>query len=204
MSFLQFYFYFLLTIFLASCATVPPTNTNIPDINEDGIRSEEEILIFSLLQQANASSSPESEFFSFEAAEIYLGMGQERRAFELLTTLNTRQLELKLAAKILLLRAQYLVAYARHQEALNILTIERFDAAPQLPLELQKQLRSMRAQSYKALNNHAAVLRERILLDPILNLEEKNKNHEEIWQNLLAHPIEELRQLAEAEIIYTF
>ena len=84
-------------------------DSEIPDIDADGIRSPEEVLIFSLLQQANNASSPESEFFSLEAARIYIGIGQDRQAFELLTTLNTRQLDLELAAEILLLRAQYLV-----------------------------------------------------------------------------------------------
>jgi outer membrane PBP1 activator LpoA protein len=210
MSFLRISFYFLFTLILASCGTTTPTNTsridnsNIPDINADGVRSIEEALIFSLLQQANESSSPESEFFSLEAARIFIGMGQDRQAFELLTTLNTRQLELELAAEILLLRAQYLVGNARHSEVLNILTIERFDALPQLSIALQKQLRFMRAQSYEAMNMQAVGLRERILVDPLLNTEEKNLNHEQIWQNLLALSVEELRRLAGAEIIYAF
>jgi len=210
MSFLRFSFCFLLAILLASCGTTPSTNTssgdnlNIPDIDADGVRSIEEVLIFSLLQQANESASPELEFFSLEAARIYIGMNQDRRAFELLSTLNTRQLELELAAEILLLRAQYLVENARHSEALNVLTIERFDALPQLSIALQKQLRFMRAQSYEALNTQAAGLRERILLDPLLNANEKELNHEQIWQNLLALSVEELRGLADAEIVYAF
>lgn len=195
---------------LASCGSTPSINTGqignveIPDIDADGIRSPEEILIYNLLQQANESISPESEFFSLEAARTYLGMGQDRQAYELLTTLNTRQLDLDLAAEILLLRAQYLVENARHNEALNVLTIERFDALPQLSIALQKQLRFMRAQSYEALNNQTASLRERILLDPLLSMEEENMNHEQIWQNLLALPVEELRMLAQAEIVYAF
>lgn len=210
MSFLRFSLYILLTILLVACGTAPVNNTGridnteIPDIDEDGIRSDEEILIFSLLQQANASASPEAEFFSLEAARVYIGINQERQAFELLSTLNTRQLELDLAAEILLLRAQYLVNNERHQEALNILTIERFDALPQLSINLQKQLRFMRAQSYEALNNRLAGINERILLDTILNTVEKNQNHESIWQNLLSLPVEELRNLAEGEIIYAY
>ena len=206
----RFSFCILLTILLASCSTTPSSNSGalndneIPDIDADGVRSPEEVLIFSLLQEANNSSSPESEFFSLEAARIYIGIGQSRQAYELLTTLNTRQLDLELAAEILLLRAQYLVENARHSEALNVLTIERFDAIPQLSIALQKQLRNMRAQSYEALNQQAAGLRERILVDPLLNEQEKNLNHEQIWQNLLTLPLEELRRLSANEIVYAF
>ncbi len=179
-------------------------DSEIPDIDADGVRSPEEALIFSLLQEANNSTSPETEFFSLEAARIYIGIGQSRQAYELLTTLNTRQLDLELAAEILLLRAQYLVENARHSEALNVLTIERFDAIPQLSIALQKQLRNMRAQSYEALNQQAAGLRERILVDPLLNEQEKNLNHEQVWQNLLALPLNELRRLSDNEIVYAF
>ncbi len=207
MRFLRFSFYFVLTIIIASCGTITPTNTGLignNDIDTEGVRSIEEALIFSLLQQANESSSPESEFFSLKAARIYINIGQDRQAFELLSTLNTRQLELELATEILLLRAQYLVKNTRYSEVVNILTIERFDALPQLPFTLQKQLRFMRAQSYEAMNMQGAGLRKRILVDPLLNTDEKNLNHEQIWQNLLALPVEELRRRAEAEIIYTF
>lgn len=197
-------------ILLASCSTSPTSNSRavvdseIPDIDADGVRSPEEILIFSLLQQANNSTSPESEFFSLEAAKIYIGIGQDRQAYELLTTLNTRQLELELAAEILILRAQYLIENARHREALNVLTIDRFDSVPQLSIALQKQLRIMRAESYETLNEKAAGLRERILVDPLLSEQEINVNHEKIWQNLLALPLEELRRLSENEIVYAF
>lgn len=210
MKLLRFSFCFLLTILLASCNTAPSLNSGrvndseVPDIDADGIRSAEEILIFSLLQQANNSPSPESEFFSLEAARIYIGIGQDRQAYELLTTLNTRQLNLELAADILLLRAQYLVENARYREALNVLTIERFDAIPQLSIAPQKQLRNMRAQSYEALNQQAAGLRERILVDPLLNQQEKSLNHDQIWQNLLALPLDELRRLSANEIVYAF
>lgn len=209
MKFLQFSLCLILTILLASCGTSPLQNSGtgdieISDIDADGITSPEEALIFSLLQQANNSTSPESEFFSLEAARIYIGIGQGRQAYELLTTLNTRQLDLELAAEILLLRAQYLVENARHREALNVLTIERFDAIPQLSIALQKQLRNMRAQSYEALNQHTAGLRERVLVDPLLSEQEKNLNHEQIWQNLLALPLEDLRRLSENEIVYAF
>lgn len=210
MRFIQFCFCFLVTILLASCSTSPSSiprtviESEIPDIDADGVRSPEEILIFSLLQQANNSTSPELEYFSLEAAKIYIGIGQDRQAYELLTTLNTRQLELGLAAEILILRAQYLIENARHREALNVLTIERFDAIPQLSIALQKQLRIMRAESYEALNENAAGLRERILVDPLLSEQEINVNHEKIWQNLLALPLEELRRLSENEIVYAF
>jgi len=209
MSLLRFCFYILLTVILASCGTSPSgssgsISSEVPDIDEDGIRSIEEEMIFSLLQQANSASSPEREFFSLEAARIYIGMGQDRRAFELLSTLNTRQLELNLAAEILLLRAQYLVDNARYDEALNILTIERFDALPQLPISLQKQLRFMRAQSHEARSDFNAAIRERVLADPLLNSTEESQNHEQIWQDLLALPVAELRNLAESEIIYAF
>jgi len=209
MSLLRFCFYILLMVILASCGTSPSgssgsISSEVPDIDEDGIRSIEEEMIFSLLQQANSASSPEREFFSLEAARIYIGMGQDRRAFELLSTLNTRQLELNLAAEILLLRAQYLVDNARYDEALNILTIERFDALPQLPISLQKQLRFMRAQSHEARSDFNAAIRERVLADPLLNSTEESQNHEQIWQDLLALPVAELRSLAESEIIYAF
>lgn len=209
MSLLRFCLYILLAMILASCGTSPSGNSGsisseVPDIDEDGVRSIEEALIYSLLQQANNASSPEKEFFSLEAARIYIGMGQDRRAFELLSTLNTRQLELDLAAEILLLRAQYLVNNARYDEALNILTIERFDSLPQLPIGLQKQLRFMRAQSHEARSDFNAAIRERVLADPLLNASEESQNHEQIWQDLLALPVAELRSLAENEIIYAF
>tara|TARA_R110000772_G_scaffold122531_2_gene228771 strand:- start:1749 stop:3599 length:1851 start_codon:yes stop_codon:yes gene_type:complete len=209
MTCLRFFSYLFLALLLASCSTAPPSSTSsdnieIPDIDEDGIRSEEEALIFSLLQQANSSASPESEYFALEAARIYNGMGQERRAYELLTTLNTRQLDLDLAAEILLLRAQFLVNNERFSEALNVLNIDRFDALPQLSIVSQKQLRMLRAQSYEAGLEFGLSLKERILVDPLLNAAEKDLNHEQIWQNLLALPVEELRQLAAAEIVYAF
>ncbi len=210
MKFLRFSFCLMLMVLLASCGTTPSLNSRaggdseISDIDADGITSPEEALIFSLLQQANNSASPESEFFSLEAARIYIGIGQDRQAYELLATLNTRQLDLELAAEILLLRAQYLVENARYREALNVLTIERFNAIPQLSIAVQKQLRIMRAESHEALNQQTSGLRERILVDPLLNDQEKSLNHEQIWQNLLALPLEELRRLSENEIVYAF
>lgn len=209
MTYLRLIRYLLLALLLASCSTVPPSpsfddDIEIPDIDEDGVRSEEETLIFSLLQQANSSVSPESEYFALEAARIYNGMGQDRRAYELLTTLNTRQLDLDLAAEILLLRAQFLVNNERFSEALNVLNIDRFDALPQLSIVSQKLLRLLRAQSYEAELEFSLSLKERILVDPLLNAAEKDLNHEQIWQNLLALPVDELRQLAAEEIVYAF
>ncbi len=211
MSPLRFSSLFSLALLLVSCSTAPPGS--IPantasieemDLDNDGISSPEEELIFTLLQQANNSSSPDTEFFSLQAARTYIGIGRDRDAYELLTTLNTRQLELPLATEILLLRAQYLVDNQRHEEALTILSIERFDALPQLPINLQKQLRMMRALSYEGRDEIAAAIRERILVDPVLNAIEKKNNHEQLWQNLLALPVEELISLAAAEIIYAF
>ncbi len=201
--------YLVLAIIAVSCASSPSSrnanqNLEIPDLNEDGIRSDEEELIFSLLQQANNSSSPESEFFSLEAARVYLGIDQELRAYELLTTLNTRQLDLPLSAEILFLRSQLLINQSRYQDALRLLTIDRFDAVPQLPINLQKELRLYRAQAYEALNNFSAALKERILIDNVLIDSEKESNHEQIWQDLLALPLDRLELLAENENIYTF
>jgi len=62
----------------------------------------------------------------------------------------------------------------------------------------------MRAESYEGQNDVAAAIRERILVDPVLNVFEKETNHDKLWQNLLALPVDELRSLAEAEIIYAF
>ncbi len=211
MSPVRFSVLFLLAMLLVSCSTTP--SGSLPeglasieeiDLDNDGISSPEEELIFTLLRQANNSSTPDSEFFSLQAARTYIGIGRDRDAYELLTTLNTRQLELPLATEILLLRAQYLVDNQRYEEALTILTIERFDALPQLPINLQKQLRLMRAESYEGQNDVAAAIRERILVDPVLNVFEKETNHDKLWQNLLALPVDELRSLAEAEIIYAF
>jgi len=211
MSPVRFSVLFLLAMLLVSCSTTP--SGSLPeglasieeiDLDNDGISSPEEELIFTLLRQANNSSTPDSEFFSLQAARSYIGIGRDRDAYELLTTLNTRQLELPLATEILLLRAQYLVDNQRYEEALTILTIERFDALPQLPINLQKQLRLMRAESYEGQNDVAAAIRERILVDPVLNVFEKETNHDKLWQNLLALPVDELRSLAEAEIIYAF
>ena len=210
MTGLRYFYCLVLAIVLASCSTAPPStriqidDLNIPDIDEDGIRSDEEALVFSLLQQSNNSSSPEKEYFALEAARIYNGMGQERRAYELLTTLNTRQLDLDLAADILLLRAQYLVTTERFSEALNVLNIDRFDALPQLSIVSQKQLRQLRALSYEARSEFESALKERILVDPLLSAAEKEPNHEQIWQNLLALPVEDLRRLADNEIVYAF
>lgn len=201
----------LLSMLLVSCGTNPPASFPVSseefeemDLDNDGVSSPEEEMIFSLLRQANNSSSPEAEFFALEAARTYQAIGRDREAYELLTTLNTRQLDLPLTTEILLLRAQYLIDNQRPQEALNILNIDRFDALPQLPINLQRQLRLARAVSYEAIDDPAAALRQRVLVDPVLTNSEKEINHEQIWQNLLAMPLEELNTLAETEIIYAF
>ena len=211
MSLARLFLLLLLSMLLVSCGTTPPASFPVSseefeemDLDNDGVSSPEEELIFSLLRQANNSSSPEAEFFTLEAARTYQAIGRDREAYELLTTLNTRQLDLPLTTEILLLRAQYLIDNQRHQEALNILNIDRFDALPQLPINLQRQLRLARALSYEAIDDPAAALRQRVLVDPVLNNNEKEINHEQIWQNLLAMPLEELNTLAETEIIYAF
>jgi outer membrane PBP1 activator LpoA protein len=208
---LRFLTLFLPVLLLVSCSIAPPSlipkdaaSLGGMDLDNDGISSPEEELIFTLLQQANNSSSPDTEFFSLQAARTYIAIGRARDAYELLTTLNTRQLELPLTTEILLLRAQYLVDNQRYEEALTILTIDRLDALPQLPINLQKQLRILRSQSYEGNNDTSAAIRERILADQVLNAIEKESNHEQLWQNLLALPVEELRDLAATEIIYAF
>ncbi|MAY02299.1 MAG: hypothetical protein CMQ38_04890 [Gammaproteobacteria bacterium] len=205
----RFFILLIMSILLAGCASQPGgPSADAPldevDLDADGIRSPEEEMIFSLLRQANNSPSPEAEYFALQAARSYIGIGRERDAYELLTTLNTRQLELQLATEILLLRAQYLVDNQRHEEAIIILTIDRFDALPQLPVPLQKELRFLRAQSYEGLNDPAAAIRQRVLIDPVLGNSEKQANHEQIWQDLLILPVDELRRLAAEEIIYAF
>jgi outer membrane PBP1 activator LpoA protein len=211
MSLVRFIFLLFLSVLLVSCGTPPPASFPVSseefeemDLDNDGVSSPEEEMIFSLLREANSSSSPDAEFFALQAARTYQAIGQDREAYELLTTLNTRQLDLPLATEILLLRAQYLIEDERYQEALNILNIDRFDALPQLPINLQKQLRMARAVSYEAIDDQAAALRQRVLIDPVLTNSEKEINHEQIWQNLLALPLDELNALAESEIIYAF
>lgn len=211
MSLVRFIFLLFLSVLVVSCGTPPPASFPVSseefeemDLDNDGVSSPEEEMIFSLLREANSSSSPDAEFFALQAARTYQAIGRDREAYELLTTLNTRQLDLPLATEILLLRAQYLIEDERYQEALNILNIDRFDALPQLPINLQKQLRMARAESYEAIDDQAAALSQRVLIDPVLTNLEKEINHEQIWQNLLALPLDELNALAQSEIIYAF
>lgn len=183
---------------LASCGTTPPTDTPADDqaLSQEAI----EARVKERVDQARNSQSPEREGYLLEAAELLVDQQEFDWARNLLTSIDSRQLD----TDGFLLHTELLGSVALNEGsyylAERILTNPRLEQQwAELPPEREVALRELRAQLYQRTGEVTASVQERIQLDTVLtDAEATTANREQLWQTLMTLSFDELRQARDA------
>lgn len=131
------------------------------------------------------------------AARQHIAEGQYQPANAVLFTLREKPMNSIQQAGMRLLSAKILQHNKQHQDALDILV---FQSQWKLPKAYLLQYHELRAQLNQDLKNPIAAVKELILLDELLENEERLKsNHELIWSLLKPYPADTLRKLVNAQ-----
>ncbi len=185
---------------IASCSSTPPMETPA----DDGSLSQEaiEARVKSLVDQARGSQSPERERYLLEAAELLVDQQEFDWARNLLTSIDSRQLD----SEGFLLHAELLGSVALNEGsyylAERILTNPRLEQQWQVMApERERTLRELRARLFQRTGEVIASVNERMLLESLLTEETASaENREELWQSLMTLSRDELTQASrEAE-----
>lgn len=183
---------------LASCSTTPPeatTDTEPEVLSQEAIEKR----VKSLVDQARDAQPPEREGYLLQAAELLVDQNEFDWARNLLTSINTRQLE----EPDFLLHAELLGAVSLNEGAYylaqRILTNPRLEQqwATMSP-EREIALREQRARLFELTGSPIVSVKERIRLDSLLtDPPAAEQNREQLWQTMMTLSQDELAQRAE-------
>ncbi|WP_347330817.1 penicillin-binding protein activator [Marinimicrobium locisalis] len=183
---------------LASCSTTPPE----PSTGDDPEALSQEAIekrVKSLVDQARDSQSPQREGYLLQAAELLVDQNQFDWARNLLTSIDTRQLN----EADFLLHTELLGAVSLSEGAYylaqRILTNPRLEQqwATMSP-EREIALREQRARLFELTGSPIASVEERIRLDRMLTeASAADQNREQLWQTMMSLSEDELARRAE-------
>lgn len=184
---------------LASCSSTPPMEA--PAEDDPLSREAIEARVKTLVDQARESQSPEREGYLLEAANLLVDQEEYDWARNLLTSIDSRQLD----TRGFLLHAELLGSVALNEGsyylAERILTNPRLEQQWQtMPPERELALRELRAHLYQRTGDTIASVNERIIMDSLGPEEPAGaENREQLWQSLMSLSLDELEQAAGEE-----
>lgn len=182
---------------LASCSTTPgPSTEGEPEaLSQEAIEKR----VKSLVDQARDSQSPQREGYLLQAAELLVDQNEFDWARNLLTSINTRQLD---EANFLLhteLLGAVSLSEGAYYLAQRILTNPRLEQQwASMSPEREIALREQRARLFELTGSPVASVEERIRLDSMLtDPPQADQNREQLWQTMMSLSEDELARRAE-------
>ncbi len=173
----------LLILLLSACAStsdnsdraIAMTSTISPDKSRD---------LDSLLMEATRVDEQTASELRTDAAEIAILNGNIEQARRIVETITSPYHNAHTSQTYLLVRAGIAIADGNGLEALEFLNDTRLQGIT-LTQPLQIRIGRLRADAYRLNRSYIASARERIYIDPLLNLEQRQANHEQIFSSLL-------------------
>lgn len=190
------FFYLILlgfTLFLNSCGIQRPGDS--ADTAPATTSAEQ---IQALLDQADSSSFPQRQALQLDAVALLLEARQLALAEQVLQSIDPAPLPDDLFIHYTELQARDYIARGEYEEARIALETPRvIDTVGTLPLPRQIDIGLLQADIYARLGSHIASAQQRIYLAPLLEGEQRERNHNAIWRSLMYVPIEELTRYSE-------
>lgn len=187
---------------LAACQTTPTEPGD--ERREDQAQLEQ---VPELLQRANEAEPTESANLLLDAVDILVANGETVWARNIITGISPSALADEPYARYQLLASQLAVESGYQFTAERHLTDERLEQIlPQLPAQLAADLREQRARVFASISDFVASARERARLDELLQQipgvlpEERDLNHDLLWQTLMQLSHQELNELEQRAV----
>jgi outer membrane PBP1 activator LpoA protein len=185
----------LLSLVLTAC-----TQTDTQSTNDAQHSSSPIVAINSMIERAQTLPSPDSERLLIDAAGLLLEQDKATEAQRVLDAINPSNLDPDTRVKLVMQMALTALHQDQPLQAEELLTTDRMGlltAANQLNAEQLNAISLLRAEAWEATGNFLSAARERIFVAPMLMDEaESTANHHRIWNNLIAIPIDTLKQLS--------
>jgi outer membrane PBP1 activator LpoA protein len=180
----------LLMLTLAACASQPDLDTVQPKTVVP-----EKADVQSLLIAAERTSSPESEALKLQAIEILFSRQDLSQAELVLSTIHEQNLTPEQRIDLVRFQAEMALARDLPKEALNWLSSEHIPES-EISREDQVSLSLLRASAYYDARSYLASATELIYIDSMLDSQQRQSNHENIWHALTELPEHTLTNLA--------
>jgi outer membrane PBP1 activator LpoA protein len=184
------YLLILLMLTLAACASQPDRDTVQPKTVVP-----EKADVQSLLIAAERTSSPESEALKLQAIEILFSRQDLLQAELVLSTIHEQNLTPEQRIDLVRFQAEMALARDLPKEALNWLSSEHIPES-EISREDQVSLSLLRASAYYDARSYLASATELIYIDSMLDSQQRQSNHENIWYALTELPEHTLTNLA--------
>ncbi len=180
----------LLIVLASGCASTPsdsdrpisPGSIQNPDKSRD---------VDSLLIEAARADERTASELRANAAAIAILNGDVEQARKIVETITSPYHNAHTSQTYLLTRANIAIADGNGIDALEFLNDTRLQMVP-LTQSLQIKIGKLRADAYRLNRSYVASARERIYIDSLLSLEQKQVNHEQIFSTLLQVPAKSL------------
>ena len=184
----------LLTLTLTACDQPGDQGTRSPQAD-----TSQSSAIAALIEQAQSTTSPESEKLLIEAAKLLLEQDKPADAQRLLNAVNPTSLDSDTRAALVLTLADTYLALDEPLQAEELLTTDRMGlltASNDLNAERLNEISLQRARVWELNSNYLAAARERIFVAPMLVSDQADANHQMIWNDLIAIPNDTLESLS--------
>jgi outer membrane PBP1 activator LpoA protein len=200
--------YLFVTLFVLTACGTGPTK---PDSKATQVTQYDMDQVPVLLEKANQAAPAERAPLLLDAVEILLANGEFDWARNIITGLTPANLPNNRYARYQLLASQLSAETGSQFAAQRQLTTERLESLlPELPLDLAIALHEQRAQVFANIGDYRASVEERVQLSELMALsadvieEERDLNHDILWQTLMQlsyQDLNELKQTAENHVL---
>lgn len=182
-------------VLLSACSTPVPT--------DDGAvfdRGANTGTVADLLRRAERASGVNAAEYAFEAAKQLYKRDATEDAVTLLASIPREGLPPVLNADIQLMQADLEMELERPRAVLELLQSSTVPELRSLPENFQTLYHRLRAQAYYDIDAMLSSALERMQLDRLLDGQDKQNNHDLIWEALGALPVSQLQALASTAI----
>ncbi|MBO3277615.1 penicillin-binding protein activator [Pseudomonas schmalbachii] len=146
-----------------------------------------------LLQQAATAKPEEAVLLRLSAADLAYQQQDLGRAMQILEQVPIDTLKPAQQIFASTLNAQLALARNKPKAALQALGHPSFERLGELPVEQQARSGLVKSQALAADGQTLAAARERVFIDPLLNKDAGQKNHEAIWSLVSSLPVSQLQ-----------
>lgn len=174
----------LIAFFIVGCATTGVDTVQAPEGDDEVMQTEQDR---QRIEQ------------QLDLIEALLAEHQVEEATVLINDLNFDAMNTAQQTRYVIAQANAALIVGNGMEALTWLSGDYVYLFDGLPLDQQIRIGLKRAEAYEFSGKPLAAARERIFMAPLLEGEQAEFNHEQIWFDLQLVPEEALRELAENE-----
>jgi len=183
-------------LLLAACASAPPSRP-LPQpepVPEVGVETTPQSEVEMLLERAAAQPDADQRArYLVQAGTLLREQDNRTEALAVLASVDTDRLPPVRLAAVRLLQAELLMEDGAAEESLALLQPAQFPPLEGLDSAAHARFYRQRALAFEALNAPLDSLNERLRLDALLPADERQENHDALWDNLKRLPLDQLR-----------